>query len=362
MYQDLSNGQVINIRDIKSFEKKQMDVSMELPPPPPPMGNEEPRFNDVDYPPPLDTLTIQDSPEATYCTTEEIIHMQQKAKQAKEGVNRISEKYDAVDKFGPQGRKGLSGSKERLAISDPTPSGSSRPGLNVCNFAEGVTEEDLLQVDMFYRSHKTEVFVCQCLANLYFGKVKGNQDQWKFAMTGIPVLVLDTGDHHRKRKLQIILSEKGTGFLLWKDDIDHMSGYKAEHPNFHTMSLSTDHTRLAGLSFDHAAAASEFDNTIEKLTSNPDDELMSLSKTKHKRQKSEKKKGSKYKAPKKTEISTPCCFVHVTKLERPAIDLTADHSIISGPMHFENVLDQTPNGDGMTANNEPGPYTGYSAH
>lgn len=182
-------------------------------------------------------------------------------------------------------------------------------------------------------------------------------------MTGIPVLVLDTGDHHRKRKLQIVLAEKGTGFLLWKDDIDHLSTYKAEHPNFHTMSLSTDHTRLAGLSFDHAASASDFNTTIEKLTSNPDDELMSLSKTKHKRQKSEKKKAGKYKAPKKTEISTPCCFVHVTKLERPAIDLTADHSIISGPMHFENVL-EPPNGGQMnsTSDSSSAYSDGFSSH
>lgn len=340
-----------------------MDMSMELPPPPPPIVSEGPGSPDSPLPPPLDGLTIQDSPESTYCTTEDIIHMQQKANKAKQGINRISEKYDAVDKFGPQGRKDLSDSKERLDISEPTPSGPGRPGLNVCNFAEGVTEEDLLQVDMFYRSHKTEIFVCQCLANLYFGKIKGNQDQWKFAMTGIPVLVLDTGDHHRKRKLQIVLAEKGTGFLLWKDDIDHLSTYKAEHPNFHTMSLSTDHTRLAGLSFDHAASASDFNTTIEKLTSNPDDELMSLSKTKHKRQKSEKKKAGKYKAPKKTEISTPCCFVHVTKLERPAIDLTADHSIISGPMHFENVL-EPPNGGQMnsTSDSSSAYSDGFSSH
>ncbi|XP_048769581.1 uncharacterized protein LOC125675814 [Ostrea edulis] len=329
-----------------------MDVSMELPPPPPPIVNDLPGSDNV---PAMEGLTIQDSPEGTYCTTEEIIYMQQKANKAKQGINRISEKYDAVDKFGPQSKKELSGSRERLTISDPTPSGSNRPGLNVCNFAEGVTEEDLLQVDMFYRSHKTEVFVCQCLANLYFGKVKANQDQWKFAMTGIPVLILDTGDHHRNRKLQIVLAEKGTGFLLWKDDIDHLSTYKAEHPNYHTMSLSTDHTKLAGLSFDHSTAASDFHSTIEKLTSNPDDELMSLSKTKHKRRKSEKKKVPKYKPPKKTEISTPCCFVHVTKLERPALDLTADHNIISGPMHFENVLDQSPNvpnGSQMTLGSE----------
>jgi hypothetical protein len=64
---------------------------------------------------------------------------------------------------------------------------------------------------MFYRSHKTEVHVCPSLANLYFGKAIRQNDHWKFAMTGIPVLVLDTGIHHRDRKLHIVLAEKGTG-------------------------------------------------------------------------------------------------------------------------------------------------------
>lgn len=260
-----------------------------------------------------------------YCSTEEILRLREK-QIVRKSIKRISEKYDSVENFGPLTENNVKekgdGVSGRPHISEPN-SISPTHSYGRSTYAEGITDQDILQAEMFFKSHKTDVHVCQCLANLYFGKVMDNKDQWKFAMTGIPVLVLDTGDHHRKRKLQIVLAEKGTGFILWKDEIDHLTMYKAPHMNFHTLHISTDHTRLAGFSFDETAAASEFYNTILKLTSDPDDDLLKLSKSK-KRSKSEKKKNkTKYKPPKKTEISTPCCFVHVTKLEREPLELTS---------------------------------------
>jgi hypothetical protein len=56
-----------------------------------------------------------------------------------------------------------------------------------------------------------------------------------------------------------------------------------------------------------------------EYTSDPDDELLKLSKGKKKKVKQEKQK-TKFKPPKKTEISQPCCFVHVTKLENTAME------------------------------------------
>ncbi|XP_046585541.1 uncharacterized protein LOC124292494 [Haliotis rubra] len=203
-------------------------------------------------------------------------------------------------------------------ISDATPTWPSTANVAATNFSEGVTEQDILQVEMFYKSHKTEVCVCRCLANLYFGGAKNaaQGDTWEFHNTGIPVLVLDSGDHHRNRKLRIIMAEKGTGFTLWKEGIDHLSKYSVPSANFHTMYLTTDHTKQAGLSFDDSNAAVEFYSFISTLTSDPNDDLFNLSKKKNKKKKKDKSK-PKYKAPKKTDISQPCCFVHVTKLERP---------------------------------------------
>lgn len=296
---------------------------------------------------PVEITLNGSSQDASYCTTEEIISLRRN-RRVKDGIKRLAEKYDSIGKFVPMtGRppsisslKSAKEERERLASVGSDNSVGHSPSRT--SFAEGISEHDLLQIDMFYRSHKTEVHVCPSLANLYFGKVIGQKDQWKFAMTGIPVLVLDTGIHHRDRKLNVILAEKGTGFVLWKDKVDQLTAYKAPHANFHTMHLSTDHTRQAGLSFDDKKAASEFIKKYLEYTSDPEDELMKLSKGKKKKVKQEKSK--KFKPPKKTEISAPCCFVHVTKLENTAMqNLQNSKSVISGPVAFENLLNPCDN-------------------
>ncbi|KAL8557858.1 hypothetical protein ACOMHN_067648 [Nucella lapillus] len=209
------------------------------------------------------------------------------------------------------------------------------------SLGEGVREEDVQQVEMFYRSHRSEVTVCRCLANLYFGSVTdtpttspphntngrvspagdggGGGELWEFVTTGIPVLVLDSGDHLRSRQLSVVVAEKGTGFVLWKDVVSHLTTYSCLHANFHTLRISSDNHKLAGLSFDDSKAAAGFAAAMLKLTSDPDDELLMLSK-KGKKKKKKKQEGSKkmkFKPPKKSDISQPCCFQHVTKLERP---------------------------------------------
>lgn len=188
---------------------------------------------------------------------------------------------------------------------------------------ESLTEDDIGQVESFFKSLKTEVFPCQGLANLYFGK-KENQSQtvdtWELIHSGIPLFIMDTGETHRQRKLYIVLAEKGTGFILWKDVINHLTNYKTPHPNFHTLYMSNDHTKIAGLSFDDPFAATDFRRILQELTSDPDDDILTLSYKKSKKRRELEKKLRKqrknYKAPKKTDISNPCCFEHVTKVEK----------------------------------------------
>ena len=224
-------------------------------------------------------------------------------------------------------------------VSSAAPGGGryqSIGGVSLTSLAEGVTEQDLQQVEMFYKSHKTDVIVCRSLANLYIGSTASNcvpssrtsaepgrvspasgSDSWEFVTTGIPLLVLDSGDHHRTRQLSIVVAEKGTGFVLWKDVVSHLTRYACLHTNFHTLRLSSDHNKLAGLSFDDSQAAADFAASVLQLTSDPEDDLLMLSKKNKKKKKQESKKKPKYKPPKKTDISQPCCFQHVTKLERP---------------------------------------------
>ncbi|XP_035222478.1 uncharacterized protein LOC118195293 [Stegodyphus dumicola] len=190
---------------------------------------------------------------------------------------------------------------------------------NSCVFESGeLSEQDIMQVEVFFRSHKTHVSVCRCLANLYFTSADSNQKpkEWELARTGIPVLLLDKGDTRarNKRMLQIVLAEKGSGFVLWKDVIDNLSNYKAEESStFHTMYLSSDHRKMAGLSFDVLEAAEKFLHEIEQLTADPLNICLSVPKQKKKKQKSVKKK-EKVKQPRKCDISTPCCFQHVTSV------------------------------------------------
>lgn len=287
-----------------------------------------------------------------YCSTEDIIAQNNKIEQEMtDGIQRITEKYDSLGNLSSSSRSSLgSPTIASPAFGSPIKDNSFVFADVVARkFREGVTEQDLLQVETFYRSHKTEVYVSGCLANVYLGsnKISFSSDQWSFTCTGIPVLVLDSGEHLRERRLYLIVAEKGTGFTLWKDVIDTLTGYKAPNSNFHTLRLSTDHSKLAGLSFDDAGCAAEFFSHILRLTADPDDELLKIGKQKKK--KSVKEKKGKVKLPKKTEISQPCCFVHVTKLDRPSLESPEDTTLepepepepagsdkISRPFNFEH--------------------------
>ena len=207
-----------------------------------------------------------------------------------------------------------------------------------------LTEAEVLQVEMFYRSHKTEVWVSQSTAHLHLGSVKITTsltpkisdkkqrhsthqhhqpvasselvENWKYIKMGVPVFLLDSGASRRERKLHILLAEKGTGFTLWKDKMDHLSGYKASTSVFHTMHLSGDHNNMAGFAFDDGHAAAEFLTRWKSIACNPDDDILNLSGKSKKRKKEEKKQKGKFKPPQKSAISAPCCFTHVTKLDR----------------------------------------------
>ena len=66
------------------------------------------------------------------------------------------------------------------------------------------------------------------------------------------------------------LVEKGSGFVLWKDVIDHLTKYQVSADYlFHTMHLSTDHSQKIGLSFDASPEAREFYEWVNVLTSDP---------------------------------------------------------------------------------------------
>lgn len=200
-----------------------------------------------------------------------------------------------------------------------------------------VSDVDVLQVEAFFRSHKTVVNVCPTLANVYFSTTSSTTTtttagssptvtadvNWQLAYTGIPVLLLDSGEtrSRTKKRIQIVISEKGTGFLLWKDTIDNLSNYRASDAHFHTMYLSMDHRRMVGLSFDNASAARDFYERIETLTSDPANISLSgpgstkAAKKAAAAKQKQKRHKDRVRLPNKTDISQPCCFQHVTRVE-----------------------------------------------
>ncbi|KAK3859723.1 hypothetical protein Pcinc_018178 [Petrolisthes cinctipes] len=206
-----------------------------------------------------------------------------------EAVQRITEKYDSLRAL----------TERREEIEDPL----------------AVTEEDVSRIETFFRGHKTQLWVCRTMANLYSeGGAGATHGQWELKYTGVPLLLLDQGETRSrdKRRLQLILAEKGTGFALWRDVVDNLTSYRAQEPQFHTLYLSSDHRRRMGLSFNDGRPATEFLSHIERLTSDPSN--ISLSGPSKKKNKV-KEKIPKYKAPKKTDISTPCNFQHVTSVD-----------------------------------------------
>lgn len=138
---------------------------------------------------------------------------------------------------------------------------------------------------------------------------------WQLKFTGIPVVILDVGEARSrdKRRIQIMLAERGTCFMLWRDTIDNLTSYKVAGKAFHTMCYSSDHTLQIGFSFDTAQAAQEMWNHIEQLVSCP--ENIQLSMPGKKKKKKEKKAIKPAPLPPKNHISQPCCFQHVTSVE-----------------------------------------------
>uniref|UniRef100_A0A1B6CXN5 WH1 domain-containing protein n=1 Tax=Clastoptera arizonana TaxID=38151 RepID=A0A1B6CXN5_9HEMI len=175
-----------------------------------------------------------------------------------------------------------------------------------------LSEHERLQIESCFRGLKTQVFVCSSMANLYFGSAISDIP-WELHYTGVPVILLDTGETRSriKRRIQILLAERGTCFTLWHDTIDNLTSYKVSGPAFHTMCLSSDHTKLIGFSFDCVDAAKEMWEHVDRLTSSPENISLSVPGSRNKKV----KKQQYQPLPEKSHISQPCCFQHITSVE-----------------------------------------------
>jgi len=165
-----------------------------------------------------------------------------------------------------------------------------------------LSDGELTQIDLFYRSYRSSVYVCTCMATLSFsrpvltpaaGKSKlparllddyADDGVWACVRTGIPVIVSENGDARRRRRVSVLLAERGTGFELWRAPLDRLSDYtvtpgsgggstaEGVSCSQHTMRLSVDArvSVTARLVFDDAPAAEEFHRALERLSTAAD--------------------------------------------------------------------------------------------
>ncbi|CAH1123681.1 unnamed protein product [Ceutorhynchus assimilis] len=245
-------------------------------------------------------------------------------------IDRLLQKYDSYQDFlcRNQLRRRLSSTGENSGDSSTTASGSSyEDGSDGRADSEAssdmqerktpleghITDMERQKVETFFKGLKTQVFVSNSLANLY---IKGqNDDDWQLKYTGIPVVILDCGESRArdKRRIQIALAERGTCFMLWSDTIDNLSSYKVDGASFHTMLYSCDHTMRVGFSFDTKPAAEDMWSHIEKLVACPENISLSLP---GKKKKKKEKKEKPQPLPSKSHISQPCCFQHITSVDK----------------------------------------------
>ena len=142
-----------------------------------------------------------------------------------------------------------------------------------------LSNAELFQIDLFYRSRRTLVYVCLCPAVLYFARTAsssgGSSLVWRFAAAGVPVIIVDTLGVSVGPRLHVVLAERGTGFELWRYGLTDVRQYTDSEPSttvrdniggaaFHTAILPS--RDVAGLSFDDADSASEFYRQLLRLT------------------------------------------------------------------------------------------------
>lgn len=186
------------------------------------------------------------------------------------------------------------------------------------NHSTRLTSQELFKVKLSLSCLSNRVTVCPVQAKLYL--LKG--DSWKLHKTGVAAVILNTGEcgDRNPKGVKLSLVELESGFPSWNEDLSDSSQYKAQDTKFHTLVLNNNNgAGMAGLQFEEEGAASLFlkeiiDSIDELKSSNNVTELSKLEIS------SRKEKVKKFKKLKKSEISTPCLFTHVTNISSTQAD------------------------------------------
>ena len=194
-----------------------------------------------------------------------------------------------------------------------------RTALSDDILSEQLTDKDIFKIKLSLSCLSNRVVVCGALANLYLWQppsIECPSNKWTFVRTGVPVLVISTGDSGARNPKGVHLSlvERDSGFTTWKETLTSCSNYKEQQKNFHTLTIAANGAgTMAGFRFNCTEAASIFLKDVETAvqemllcTSAP--ELNKLEGS------TSKERFKKFRKLKKVEISTPCLFSHVTSI------------------------------------------------
>ena len=181
-----------------------------------------------------------------------------------------------------------------------------------------LSSQELFKVKLSLSCLSNRVTVCPVQAKLYL--LKG--ETWKHHKTGVAAVILNTGESgdRNPKGVKLCLVEVESGFASWNEDLNDNSQYKAQDNMFHTLVLQNNNgANMAGLQFNDEGAASlflkEIVDSIEELkSSNNAGEVSKLELS------SRKEKAKKFRKLKKSEISTPCLFTHVTNISSTQAD------------------------------------------
>ena len=181
-----------------------------------------------------------------------------------------------------------------------------------------LTTQELFKIKLSLSCLSNRVTVCPVQAKLYLLK----EETWKHFKTGVAAVIFNTGEcgDRNPKGVKLCLVELESGFASWKEDLSDSSQYKAQDTKFHTLVLQNNNgANMAGLQFEDEGAASlffkEIIDSIEELKSaNNATELSKLELS------SRREKAKKFRKLKKSEISTPCLFTHVTNISSTQAD------------------------------------------
>lgn len=167
-------------------------------------------------------------------------------------------------------------------------------------------DKELFKIKLALSSLTNSVVICPVIATLYTQSTTDNET-WNCCKRGAPGLIVTHNSDREVVNCQLCIADPDSGFATWREVLISISEYKASQKNFHTFKLLSDgiDNTMAGIRFPSDESASIFLRdvleNIPKEGVRPDSPL-----TKAQRKQSKKLK--------KSEISQPCMFKHVTSI------------------------------------------------